>query len=560
VGKGEHVKGIKILYPETEGLTISGRVIDTEGRPIRRATVILQGPGWQQMDTDANGQYELTGLSEGEYTLRAASYSYSSSESVTAEAGSTHVNIVLKGLATIEGQVVSRATGEPVEAFRVRAKREGGNVLFIRDDWVHVRGAGGRFRLTGVEAGPVSVEVLPEGYAAKVQPVGTVSGGETLDNVVIRVDNGGTLTGRVVDGQGHGVSSAMLFVGAAPDDQWNQDREKRTVSGPDGAYEITSLPAGAVTVIATHAQFARTSVDVHVTPSVINRRDIVLSSGGTVTGVITLDGKPMPDQEVHVSFESNGHKSAPTDSDGRYEIGGLPDGGVRLNPTIQGDDIPFQGKLAHVEVSSQAVVEMDFDFRSGTSTIEGVVYEGERDPIGANTHVQLNVDNADGTSDYKGAMTDPAGRYFFEAVPSGVARLTVHAQNLPSRTVTIEIGERERIERDIHLYGGSALHVVASGAGSGAGQSVTVIAGRVQIPELSVELFPAIAQSIAGSAQLVDGRGTVNNLEAGTYTVLAVQVDLTAVAAGDPLAGAKFGTATVEMPSDGELTVNINLR
>jgi hypothetical protein len=278
-----------------------------------------------------------------------------------------------------------------------------------------------------------------------------VAGGETIEDVVIRLDGGARLTGRVLDSQGNGVSAAKLFIGEVPNGDWMMDREKRAVSGPDGTYEMVSLPAGSVRVSVFHSRFAPRSVDLNVTPAITNRADIVMSNGGMVTGVLTLDGSPMPQQSVHVSAPNGTPQSANTDESGRYEIGGLPDGRIHINPTLQAPGVPFRGKTAYAEVTDGVVIEMDFDFVTGTSSVEGIVYDASDRPVGPLMRVSLHVETGDGVTDYMYSQTDPSGYYQFESVPAGQARLRAWRDSGAQTEAIVAIGERDRIRQDLRL-------------------------------------------------------------------------------------------------------------
>lgn len=78
--------------------TLSGKVLDEKGQPVFSATLLLQGTEIGT-DTDENGDFIITGVPEGEYTLEASLLGYSKlmvNEVKIKEATTTLLNLVLK--------------------------------------------------------------------------------------------------------------------------------------------------------------------------------------------------------------------------------------------------------------------------------------------------------------------------------------------------------------------------------------------------------------------------------------------------------------------------------
>ncbi len=554
VAKGERVTGVKILYPELEGLTITGRVTDAQGRPVVRATVRVFGPTHLDCETNPDGTYTAGGLVEGEHALFAASGAHSTSEVTHAQAGATNVNFVLQGLSAIEGRVVSRATGDPVSEFRVRIVSDQQNRFYVRNDWVMVRDVEGRFRLSEVEAGQVSVEVRPVGFAEAIHSVGVVKGGETISDVIIRVENGATLTGRVLDGGGQAVSAAQLFVATMPQDEWSREREKRATSGADGSYELASLAPGTVTVHVHHARFAPTSRDIRVSAGAVNRADIVLDSGATVTGIVTLNGRPISAQTVHYSTGRQ-HERVQTDAQGRYTIGGLPDGNVHLNPFVQTPEGVSRGKSVNVTVANGTITEMDFNFVTGTSTIEGTVFTAPGEPARGGVYVRANIANADGSSDYFNSQVDNSGRYTMEFVPAGTVSLTASTQNGKQQAVSLTVGDRQRIQQDFHLYGFGTLNVAVSGIPQGYVGAVWLVPGIFGAGMLTASDIDTIDSGRIGQyGGINNGVARHENVAPGTYTLVAVVGDQR-----DYPGTRRWTSNVVEIARDQELSVTMSL-
>jgi outer membrane cobalamin receptor len=93
--------------------TIVGRVLDPDGQVVPRATVIVEGPiaTPRTAITDAEGAFEVTGLPDGAYTIRASSPGLSSAPLpvAVADAGRATIDIPLR-LAALDEALVVTAT------------------------------------------------------------------------------------------------------------------------------------------------------------------------------------------------------------------------------------------------------------------------------------------------------------------------------------------------------------------------------------------------------------------------------------------------------------------
>jgi hypothetical protein len=67
--------GQKLLITLEEGQSISGRVLDGEGAPVEDASLFVRGPGGRHyalnLKTDKEGRFEIKGLPEGDFQIRA---------------------------------------------------------------------------------------------------------------------------------------------------------------------------------------------------------------------------------------------------------------------------------------------------------------------------------------------------------------------------------------------------------------------------------------------------------------------------------------------------------
>jgi len=556
VAKAQHITGVKIVYenPNKGGLSISGRVVDTKGNGIARAEVRLQGP-WREVTADATGHYTIAGLTQGSYTLVASNYSYSGMEMKQVDAGAKNVDFVLKGMATVSGRVVSAATNQPITAFRVRATGRAGQQYYVRDEFQSVRDAEGRFKLSQVEDGSTTIEVRADGFADAQAKLTPVVENESREDIVVRMEDGVVVAGRVIDSSGKGVSGAQIFIGGVPQ-QWQMERQRRGLSGGDGSFRLTSLSAGQAEISAAHSSFSSKSISVNLVPHIENKVDIVLSAGGTIEGRITENGKtPLAGQYVYANV-NNDHRQAQTDADGRYSLAGLPDGKVNVGASLQmgGSN---RSQNATVDVKDGFVNEVNFDFRPGNATIEGVVYAEPGVPVGGETWVNGTITTPTGTTESYGTQTGSDGTYRLDGMVAGALSLRVFSQQGGNKRISLTIADGTHTQKDILLYGGSTVRVSVSGAGTQS--SVILVAGPVSMTEFSMQHVQELYQDMVSQAGVVNGEATMAGVEPGQYTAVAVSIDPAAMSSGDPYRGAKWGTAPVTVEERRDSAVRIDL-
>jgi Carboxypeptidase regulatory-like domain len=153
----EQRKDIRIEM--TPGATISGRVVNVAGRPLRNITVDLRRPwyleGWRILvdwretiprvrgigksnraaitRTNASGEFNFSGLAPAQYYVQTAPAKSIVDTPINLHAGATISNLeIVVGLTesdgrdrTIEGVVIDRSTGRRVESAQIRVFRPG---------------------------------------------------------------------------------------------------------------------------------------------------------------------------------------------------------------------------------------------------------------------------------------------------------------------------------------------------------------------------------------------------------------------------------------------------
>lgn len=551
VEEGQQIEGLRFVAPEFEGLPIAGRVVDPRGAGIRDVQIQLQGRYWREARTDADGRFRIEGVPEGEIDIIAMSSRHSPATANNVQAGDENVQITLKEFAAIEGRVVSARTGQPVPSFRIRAPGFGFNA---------VNDPSGIFELPNVYDGADSLEVRADGFADKTMQISKLLAGQSIKDVLVRLDDAVVLHGRVIDSSGTAVNGAKIVIGEPPRRiEYINDEQLRATSAADGRFTLASLAAGAAQISVVHPGYAAKTVDINLVAGIDNRVDVVLTAGGVIEGFVTSDGKPLANMTVQMHMQTrNEFRRVETDRQGHYRIAGLPDG--QANLLVLNDN---RTQRLEVDVADGYVTEANFEFRSGTATIEGSIYTGPNQPLDEPARLHLSVTTPSGGRESFGEESNASGRYRFMYIPAGEISLTA---TLPSdagqQTVSLTAGENQRIQQDFHFYGGGTVRVRVGGA-TGPETMVLLISGHVQISTFSEESLMQFRDQLVGQGSAKNGEAVISGIQPGPYTVLCVSFDPDTFNSeeneenGNLFASAQWSTKTFSVEKDKETSISV---
>lgn len=308
--------------------------------------------------------------------------------------------------------------------------------------------ADGVYTLGGLAPGTytVALEDYPRGDYAPTSFEVVVA--DTVVTADVELELAGHIAGTVTDGAGEGIPgiSAVAY-------QWDTTTDTMMPVGgygattdADGDYQIDGLPAGTFRVRFTDvsgeliseswndAAQIEDGADIAVTAGEVSDSiDAVLEPGhhiiGTITGGGTGVGGIMVAAYVDdASFTSAGF--AYTDSDGTYDLGGLPPGDYRLcfaDPASAWvsecfDDVPTLADATVVPVPGDAPPQADAELTAATH-IAGVV-TGPANGAAIGVQVAAYRESGDGTWEFVGsALTDSSGAYDLVGLPAGVYRV-----------------------------------------------------------------------------------------------------------------------------------------
>jgi protocatechuate 3,4-dioxygenase beta subunit len=220
---------------------VRGRVVDPEGKPIKHFTVDRQD------HHDDKGSFELRIYREGERELVFTADGFASTNRrLTARIGETFDlgDVVLTRGRALSGTVLDATTNEPVPDALVDigdlTHRERLDSIRISEAAGAVRtGADGSFTLPRIDASrPLVLFAYHPSYRWWAEPLDPAN-----SRVVIKLDRGGTVVGRVLDVEGRPSAHHEVVVKTGT-------AFKPGSTGEDGTFEIKGLPLGPATVIA----------------------------------------------------------------------------------------------------------------------------------------------------------------------------------------------------------------------------------------------------------------------------------------------------------------------
>jgi hypothetical protein len=426
--------------------SISGRVTESDGRPLSEASVILTRPPirFKAAVTDADGRYELRDLPAGLFLVsveKAGFISLAFGQTKTADspkmvtlAANQHldgVNIIVPRGGVIAGRVLD-AAGKPIARAEVMPLRR-----FLMGE--EVRRAGdiviandiGEFRMFGLPGGPFLISAraprigsnprevdLPATGLQRVYYPGTTSIdsaqfvtvgiGETVSNITLSLVPVplASISGQVVDAQGAPVTRGTI---SARRRDGYADVFESSVR-PDGAFNISGLPPGDYLLRATAtpgpAPFAESTATVTV-----NGRDVsgvVVSPPRkvNVSGRITLQGTPgdILGSMFRISFVSTsteasmvGYPDLPVKDDFTFQLTAPATRfgfrvGIDLN-ALRRDANPglLDWRVKEIRLGSTDITDIGVDLREGRD-LSGVEIELTKQT----TDVTFQVTNAKG--------------------------------------------------------------------------------------------------------------------------------------------------------------------
>lgn len=333
------VRGITVfLYP---AIDYTGIVVDEKGKPVAGAKIrLLNTPAGEQalekLETEwtSNKDGKFTFHAADEAVLEAVRGNQRGFAVLDGDAQNTHVMTIGIGPnakprdRTITGRVVDGGT--PVANVLVRARPQDTGEATVRSFAFAMTGSDGTFTLEDLDESAYVLATQADGYATTV--LKPVVGGAR--DIVIALDRGLAISGRVVDSGGDAVPAYTLVLF----ERRGVGRElvhAKSIVDATGRFEVR-VPEGNYDLQASASGWAPSAF----VKAAAGDRDleIKVSEGATLSGQVLASDGSGPVQYARVMREARGggasaqpsNAGTVTREDGTFELTGIPPGPVSI--------------------------------------------------------------------------------------------------------------------------------------------------------------------------------------------------------------------------------------
>lgn len=569
VAQGEKVTDVRLVFDGAPGVTISGRITNEKREPLKDASVQAYSPiggSNAYIQSDAEGNYELS-VEEGlTYTMMVHHANYTQQQREEVAAGDRNVNFTLEGRGSVEGQVLDASTGKPVANFEVAHFRGAAPQYNYQGfNYTSFYNEEGRFTLGDVEAGETTLFVRATGYGPVSQVIGDVRSGEVTGDIEFRLKAGASIEGVVIDAAGAPVQSAQIYL-LGQVEPWMVNQNFGSGNGPaattdaEGRFTVASLGEDLTKITAVHANYPNTTVDVALTPGDTIQVEIIMSGGGTVEGIVSINGTPAANQQVYAhSMSGGGSQNATTDENGFYSLEKLAPGDVNVGANVSRDGVS-RSMNKSVVVENGTTTTLDFDIALGTGVIQGRIMIGGQPAMEGFIAAMLTGGEEPGQQHIQGTVSTD-GTYLIEGLAPGEYKLMVHvavpgSSQRRMRNVDAALEDGQTLTLDIDLDDGAHVRGSISGVADVNRCQVIAFSGVLQITDLQADLGSPELQARVGGYSSVDASGNyeLTGLQAGDYTIVAFQMG------PNGLEGATFGSGQVTVGDSGTVDLDLALR
>jgi len=451
--------------------SISGKVT-LRGTPVSGVLIQVRsdppvGNNQATGKTDANGQYRITNIPAGSYTVVATALALTPAEEkdrygarITLDRGETRENV---DLSLIRGGVitgrVSDANGRPIIAERISviALSGGRPQPYYSGSGMNTTDDRGVYRVFGLPPGNYKISV-GEGRASSIRRLDqgrtyypqTYHPGVAEDSKagIVELIEGGEVSGVdiLVGTRAKTFEASGRIVDAEtgqpqPGINWGYGGNAMSTFGrqsdANGEFRITGLMPGRYSVFAgCEGDYYMNQVEFDVADRDVTGLEIRRHRGASISGKVVVDG--VTDPEVlgklkAVSLNAGGVGSS-IDPDGSYYFCGLRPGRVKVSATswrsagfwllrVERDGVDVREGIDVAPGDHVTGVRLVLGYATGT--IRGqVTLMGDGLPQRVRLQIQARRIRDEEISNHLVADTDERGRFVFEGLMSGEYELT----------------------------------------------------------------------------------------------------------------------------------------
>ncbi|WP_255207924.1 MULTISPECIES: carboxypeptidase regulatory-like domain-containing protein [unclassified Myxococcus] len=409
---------------------VAGTVQLSDGATPSGVTITVTQTG-ANTTTNAQGQFTLTGLPLGTYTLTAQRQGYAvAQQTVTVRTGAAAT--VAFTLVRAQGRVEGSALLEG-------ASSHGGiSVTLAGTGATTTTDSQGRFTFSNVASGTYTVEARRSGYAVASQSVQVQEAQTATVSLSLTRERGNVAGVILLEGGSSPVDINVTLAGTAFSARTNTA----------GQFSLTGIPTGSYTLEAQKDGFATAQRAVEVRAGEQAQVSLTLAiARGSISGVVLLEDANTT-SGISVALLP-GNVTVLTDAQGRFSFSGLVVGPYTLSAFWPGYEI--QERSVVVRYQEDTVVNITLQRRPGV--VAGIIQlEGESHHEGVT--VSLSGHGATAT-------TDAQGHFVLEGVPQGPHTLAASKANYAQAVAELDVSEGQLHPVSLSLARLGALEVSA---------------------------------------------------------------------------------------------------
>jgi len=483
---------INFTYSSAPGpYTVSGQVIDG-GSGIAGVTISASFGG--TATSGSNGNYTITGVPAGSFTLTASLPGYTCTPSILS--GSAPYDVTSKNFVCTPGAIgpysvsgrVTDGSSMPIA----------GVTILLNNGMTAMTNAAGDYTFSNITLGTYTMMPTLNGYTfSPVSRTLAVSSNLTNQNFSGTATAAGTyiVSGKVTSNGVTGISGVSIYA----------SNGQSTTSDDSGNYLLNGFGSGtfAVMPVSSTYTFSPVSASGSLSSSTPSATQNFVAAGTpspySISGRIT-DGSANPIAGVTMLL-SNGMTTT-TNANGEFSFSGLAVGSYTLMPFKSG--YTFSPPTLTVYVSAEISLDVTVSFTgsvstSGAYTVSGRITDGTNPVVGVTVYASNGVSaSSDANGDYT-LSGFAAGTFAVMPVSSG------YTFSPTSRSVSPSASTPNVSGQDFVRSGGSGGDNSISGR-------VTDNSGN---PVASVTISDGTRSATTDSS----GNYTINNVPAGSYTL-----------------------------------------
>ena len=313
------------------GFLLAGRISDEAGDPVSGVHIAasLEGDNLGNAESGEDGAFEIAGLTAGEYALTVSARAHSRQRLENIPAGTRNLQIGLQPRGQIAGVVLG--PDGPVQNFEVGATIGVTDQHEVNYDYTTFSDRDGRFTLTGVDAGEVTIAAHAPGLVPAIMTIQGVSAAHPIAGITLRLQQAGAIAGSVVDKEGTPIREARIVATIE-----GRHRHSEVFTDTGGAFNFHELPPGPLRFSVQHPDYLHQSVEVKVSAGEPTTAAVTLLEGARLVGTVTHNGVPVRNATIEMPHhprtvaDLDRSDRGRTDAAGNFEITHIEPGTYRV--------------------------------------------------------------------------------------------------------------------------------------------------------------------------------------------------------------------------------------